>query len=174
MSELTIQQGGKMKSRYRPKQVELPDKGPHTGVIAAVDYRTDVSTSFGTQNQVRLRIDIDQDGGDGYPLPVFLRLHDSLHPNARLYQVLTLLGFPDPQPGFDFNTLLGLPVEFEVEHNIANDGRVWPNIKDRELYRQRTAEQKAADERSEERVGKAIRSVSRQQPAVKPDEDALF
>lgn len=150
-----------MKSRYVVKQPELVNLGEHDGVIAVIDYMPDVDTTFGVRNQVRLGIDTDQDGKTGDPIRVFLTLNDSLHYTSRLYQVLTALN-KDPKPGFDFNTLLGLPVEFEIVHNTAKDGRVWSNIKDKDLRLKRSSQQKAADQRSVERIERATQGVQQQ------------
>jgi hypothetical protein len=150
-----------MKSRYRPNQYELPDESHHHGEIASVEYRPNVKTNFGIKNKVRFWIDTDQVGTDGEPIRVFLSFNDTLHPSGDLYPFIVKMTGEAPQPGYDFDDLLGIPVEYDIEHSTGNDGRTWPNVNN--IRRERTAKEVADDKHSEERVKKAIADIKNQQ-----------
>jgi hypothetical protein len=155
-----------MKSRYKPKQIELPDEGSHTGVIATVEYQPNVKTNFGVKNRVRFGIDTDQEGEDREPIRVFVRYNDTLHSSSDLYSFIVKMTGEAPETGYDFDELLGTEVEFEIQHDESADKRTWPNVYD--LHRKRTPKEKAADKRSEERVKRALSDIRKQAQKPKP------
>jgi len=154
-----------MKSRYRPKQRENPDRGHHLSDLTEIKYKADVLTNYGAQNRVSFGVDTDQIGKNGEPIRVYLNFNDTLHPSGNLYKFIVKLTGEEPKPGYDFDNLLDIPVEFDITHVAGDDGRIWANVED--IRRQRTAEEVAADERSEARLKQITAGVTNQQKKPK-------
>ena len=107
---------------------EIPNEGEHLAVLADVVDLGEVDTNYGRKEQIQLRWLVDQRGADGRPLLVRQKPHTkSLHEKSTLRKDIKRVLGQEPSDPFDVESMLGMNVILEIEHN-SWEGKTYANI----------------------------------------------
>jgi hypothetical protein len=138
------------------KQYEVPPEGTCSATLAEVKDLGEVDTNFGKKFKVLFVWITDFMGADGTPIRVYERFSNTLHPKGNLSPRLKQITgeWPDQETEFDLSALQGTRGQLVIQHNEADDGRVFANVT--AFVRLPTPAEAADDARSDARVRKVI------------------
>lgn len=106
---------------------KLPDQGTHTATLTSFEdlgHRDDPFNPGETKHEIRLSFELE----DGSEQRGWYRV--SLHPKAKLYEVVTALLGRNPPDTLEMDDLLGLVCELEIEHYVNPQGMTRSKIVD--------------------------------------------
>lgn len=112
------------------KDFEPVSEGVHNAVLGDVVDKGMQQTAFGEKHKVMFVWLTDEADEDGKTKYVFQSFTASLHEKATLRKAVKAirLGKDIDGDSFDIETLVGSQVQLVIQHNEANNGKVYANV----------------------------------------------